>query len=111
LLVLFDFSYQHYALGDVLTTQVNLAVMAIEQRLAHVDIVVAVNPYHPRRRCRASSRRPITSVIMSVFSCNPLIRSMRLVRDVRTLNALISSHHHLDEMPMWPDLEAHLKMR
>ena len=28
---IFDFSYQHYALGDLLTNQVNLAIMAIEQ--------------------------------------------------------------------------------
>ena len=30
---IFDFSYQHYALGDLLTNQVNLAIMAIEQGL------------------------------------------------------------------------------
>ena len=28
---IFDFSYQHYALGDLLTNQVNLAIMAIER--------------------------------------------------------------------------------
>jgi hypothetical protein len=33
LLGIFDLSYQHYALGDLLTSQVNLAIMAIEQGL------------------------------------------------------------------------------
>ena len=33
LLGVFDFSYQHYALGDLLTNQVNLAIMAIEQSI------------------------------------------------------------------------------
>ena len=33
LLGIFDFSYQHYALGDLLTNQVNLAILASEQGL------------------------------------------------------------------------------
>jgi len=49
--------------------------------------------------------------IMPAFACNPLMRSLQLVRDVRTMNFIISSHHHLNEMPMWPDLKTHLKMR
>ena len=48
--------------------------------------------------------------IMPVFACNPLLRSLRLVRDVQTFNFLIAAHHR-DGAPMWPDLKTHLKMR
>jgi hypothetical protein len=50
LLGVFDFSYQHYALGDLLTNQVNLAIMAIEQGLRQIDIMVMVNPNRPSAR-------------------------------------------------------------
>ena len=47
---------------------------------------------------------------MPVFACNPLLRSLQLVRDVQTFNFLIALHHR-NRMPMWPDLKTHLKMR
>src|SRR6476620_1060630 len=50
LLGIFDFSYQHYALGDLLTNQVNLAILASEQGLQHVDMLVMVNPDRPSAR-------------------------------------------------------------
>ena len=50
LLGIFDFSYQHYALGDLLTNQVNLAILASERGLRHVDMLVMVNPDRPSAR-------------------------------------------------------------
>jgi hypothetical protein len=113
LLGIFDFSYQHYALGDLLTSQVNLAIMAIEQGLAHVDIIVSVNPHQPSAHLQGFIT-PANYVgylddIMPVFSCNPLLRSLQLVRDVRTCNFLISAHRK--GMPIWPELRTHLSMR
>jgi hypothetical protein len=110
----FDFSYQHYALGDLLTSQVNLAIMAIEQGLAQVDIIVMVNPDLPSARMQPFITRANYVAhldnIMPVFACNPLLRSLRLVRDVQTFNFLIAAHDR-SGAPMWPDLTTHLKMR
>jgi hypothetical protein len=114
LLGFFDFSYQHLALGDLLTSQVNLAIMAIEQGLRQVDVIVMVNPSRP-------SARPQTFItpanyaahidnIMPAFACNPLLRSLQLIRDVQTFNFLVSVRHR-DRKPMWPDLRTHLRMQ
>ena len=114
LLGVFDFSYQHYALGDLLTNQINLAVMATEQGLRHVDLVVMVNPERPSARQQTFVTRSnyITHLdnIMPVFACNPLLRSLRLMRDLQTFNFLIALRHR-NGLPMWPDLKTHLKMR
>lgn len=42
-----DFSYQHYALGDVLTSQMNMACLAAERGCSAVDLHVIVNPWAP----------------------------------------------------------------
>lgn len=114
LLAIIDFSYQHYALGDLLTTQVNLAAMALEQGLKRIDIVVMVNPNLPSTRYQPfiTSGNYVTHLdnIMAVFTCNPLLRSLQIIRDVRTFNLTVLSCH-LAGRPMWPDLETHLAMR
>jgi hypothetical protein len=114
LLGVFDFSYQHYALGDLLTSQVNLAIMATEQGLRHVDSFVMVDPNRPSARyqpfvTRANYVAHLDN-ILPVFACNPLLRSLQLIRDVHTFNFLIASHDR-DGLPMWPDMKTHLKMR
>ena len=114
LLGIFDFSYQHYALGDLLTSQVNLAVMATERGLQHIDVIIMVNPMRPGAR----PQRFVTPAnyifhldnIMPVFTCNPLLRSLQVLRDVHTFNFLISLHDR-NNRPMWPDLNTHLGMR
>ena len=114
LLGVFDFSYQHYALGDLLTNQINLAVIAIEQALRHIDLVVMVNPERPSARQQTFITRSnyIAHLdnVMPVFACNPLLRSFRLIRDLQTFNFLIALQHR-NRLPMWPDLKSHLKMQ
>jgi hypothetical protein len=114
LLGVFDFSYQHYALGDLLTNQINLAVIAIEQAIWHIDLVVMVNPERPSARQQTFITRSnyIAHLdnVMPVFACNPLLRSFRLVRDLQTFNFLIALQHR-NRLPMWPDLKRHLKMQ
>ena len=111
---LFDFSYQHYALGDLLTHQVNLAIMALERGLRAIDILVMVNPQRPSARYQTFITRTnyIAHLdnVMPVFACNPFLRSLQLVRDPETFNFMIASHHR-NNRPMWPDLQTHLKMR
>jgi hypothetical protein len=114
LLGIFDFSYQHYALGDLLTNQVHLAITAIEQEILRVDVIVMVNPERPSARLQTfvtpSNYIVHLDNIIPVFACNPFIKSLQLVRDVQTFNFLIASHHQ-NHLPMWPDLKTHLKMR
>jgi hypothetical protein len=114
LLAIIDFSYQHYALGDLLTTQVNLATRATEQDLRHIDVVAMVNPKFPSTRYQPfiTSANYITHLdnIMAVFTCNPMLRSLQIVRDVRTFNLIVLSCH-VAGAPMSPDLETHLAMR
>ena len=114
LLGIFDFSYQHYALGDLLTNQVNLAILASEQGLRHVDILVMVNPDRPSARQQTFVTRAnyvaYLDNVMPVFACNPLLRSLQLVRDIQTFNFMVACVTETDA-PMWPDLKTHLKMR
>src|SRR5438105_11539845 len=80
LLAVIDFSYQHYALGDLLTTQVKLATLAIEQDVKQVDVVVMVHPKLPSTRYQPfiTSGNYITHLdnIVPVFTCNPMLRSL-----------------------------------
>ena len=114
LLGIFDFSYQHYALGDLLTSQINLAIIASELGLRQIDIIVMVNPFRPSAR-QQTFINPANYIahldnIMPVFACNPLFRSVQLMRDVQTFNFLLALRHR-DDKPMWPDLKTHLRMR
>src|SRR5262245_40238836 len=88
LLGIFDFSYQHYALGDLLTNQVNLAIMALEQGLRDIDIIVMVNPLRPSARYQTFVTRTNYVAhldnVMPVFACNPFLRSLQLMRDPET---------------------------
>jgi hypothetical protein len=114
LLAVIDFSYHHYALGDLLTTEIDLAVMATELKLQHVDILVMVDPARPSTRYQSfiTPANYITYLdnIMPVFSCVPMFRSLQLVRDVPTFNFLLVSNYQGCRQ-VWPDIETHLKMR
>src|SRR5262245_64536223 len=92
LLGVFDFSYQHYALGDLLTNQIDLAVIAIERGLRHVDLMVMVNPERPsaRQQTFVSSSNSIAHLdnIVSVLLLDTMLRSFTLVRDMQTFNFL-----------------------
>src|SRR5262245_66625657 len=90
LLGVFDFSYQHYALGDLLTNQINLAVIAIERGLRHVDLIVMVNPERPSARQQTIVTRSNYFAhldnILPVFPCNPLLHSFLFVCCLHSFN-------------------------
>src|SRR5260370_16455434 len=73
-----------------------------------------VNPLRPSARQQAF----VTTVnyvgqldnIAPLFGCNPLLRSLQLIRDVQTFNLLIYIRDR-DNQPMWPDLKTHLRMQ
>lgn len=110
----FDFSYQHYALGDLLTTQVDLAVMAAEQRINHVDVLVIVNPQRPSARYQGfitpDNYTSHLDNILPVFTCNPVLRSLEVFRDIYAFNYALLSRSGRGDV-LWPDLDTHLRMR
>src|SRR5262249_49747143 len=114
LLGVFDFTYQHYALGDLLTCQVDLAVMAIEQGCRGVDVIAMVNPDLPSARLQSFITRDNSTGhldnIMSVLRCNPWLEPCQGVRAVQAFNFLIDQHRRSGAR-MWPDLKTHLEMR
>jgi hypothetical protein len=114
LLGVVDFSYQHYALGDLLTTQVDLATIAIERKLEHVDIVAYVNPGLPSARIQGfiTPENYVThyDALVPVFTCNPMLRRLDLVRDPATFSHIVLTNHR-GGGAMWPTFRAHLRMR
>lgn len=114
LLGVIDFSYQHYALGDLLTTQIDLATVAIERGLEHIDAVAFVNPGLPSARIQGfvTPENYITYFdnAAPVIACNRMLRSLRLIRDPEMFNHIVLSHHR-DGGSMWPSFDTHLKMR
>jgi hypothetical protein len=114
LLGIFDFSYLHYALGDLLTEQVNLAVMAIEQEKKFVDVIVTVHPDRPSGLLQLfitpSNYLTFLDNVMPIFGSNPLIRSVEVMRDVHAVN-LIRLSRHCAGAATWPRMYSHLMMK
>ena len=114
LLGVVDFSYQHYALGDLLTTQIDLATIAIKQKLEQIDVVAFVNPGLPSARMQGFVT-PDNYIghfdnVIPVFTCNPMLRNLQLIRDPGTFDHIVLSHRRSGGA-MWPNFGAHLKMR
>lgn len=109
-----DFSYQHYALGDVLTSQMNMACLAVERGCSGIDLYVIVYPWAPS----APSQSFVTPAnypvhldnLFPAFLCSPMLRSIRVIRDplaagLQTLSLLAS------RVPVWPSPWDHLRRR
>jgi hypothetical protein len=113
-LAIIDFSYQHYALGDLLTTQVELATIAIEQNLDHIDVLAMINPRLPSAHFQEfitpDNYISYLDGIVPVFTCNPMLRSLQIIRDIAIFNHMILARR-ASGAPMWPDFRTHLKMR
>ena len=109
-----DFSYQHYALGDLLTSQVNLACLAAERGCRGLDLYVIVDPGAPAARAQTfiTPDNYLTHLdnVFPALLVSPMLRSIRLIRDPLTaglsLVSLIASR-----VPMWPPLSDHLRRR
>src|SRR5262245_21307754 len=114
LLGIIDFSYQHYALGDLLTTQVELATVAIDRRLEYVDVAAFVNPGLPAAGFQAfvtpENYTTYFDNVTPIFTCNPMLRSLHLIRDQQAFDHLVLAHHRRGGA-MWPTFDGHLKMR
>lgn len=112
-LCVIDFLYQHYALGDILTTEIDVAIMASEQGREHIDLVVALDPGRPA----ASLQGFITPLnylmyldnLYPAFLCMPKLRSLKLIRDRLTFSYTMLAKA-VSKQPMWPSLQSHLRM-
>ena len=83
-----DFSYQHYALGDALTTQINLACLAQQAGCSGIDIYLIVDPWYPAARTQGFITTDNFSVhlnnLFAAYLCLPQLTSLRIIRDPLT---------------------------
>jgi hypothetical protein len=114
LLGVVDFSYQHYALGDLLTYQIESATVAIDQNLDRVDVIVMVHPGLPSTDFQhfITPENYVTHLdgVAPVFTCHPKLGSLLFIRDAETLNHTIFSYLQ-GGAAMWPTFDAHIRMR
>ena len=109
-----DFSYQHYALGDALTTQMNLACLAREAGCDAIDLYLVVDPVY----CAAPTQGFINidnypvhlENLFPAFLCLPDVKAIRLVRDAQAAG-LIWMSLVASRTPKWPSLRDHLHRR
>lgn len=109
-----DFSYQHYTLGDVLTTQVNLSCLAREAGCKGIDFYLIVDPLFPAAQAQSfinSDNYPAhLDNLFPAFLCLPELTSVRIVRDSMTAGLILSSLI-ASRTPKWPSLRDHLRRR
>lgn len=109
-----DFSYQHYALGDALTTEVNLACLATERGYRTIDLYVIANPHRPSARAQDfitgyNYLRYLDNVLPALL-VTPMLGAIHVLRDPhRRAVALVSLL--ASRAPMWPPLWTQLRRR
>ncbi|MBO6783704.1 MAG: hypothetical protein JJ899_10605 [Alphaproteobacteria bacterium] len=114
-LAIVDFGYQHYALGDLLTKEVNFACQAIEAGVEHIDLAVAIDPARPS----ASAQGFVTPEnyqthflnLAPALLCTPMLRSFRLLRDGGMTASLLREAARDTGAPMWPAYEDQILRR
>lgn len=109
-----DFSYQHYALGDALTTQVNFACLAREAGCKGIDLYLVADPVFPAAPTQGfinSDNYPLhLDNLFAAFLCLPELTSVRIVRDSMAAGLILSSLA-ASRTPKWPSLRDHLHRR
>jgi hypothetical protein len=88
---LIDFSYQHYALGDALTTEIILACEAIDHGCDGIDLYLIIDPLS-RHRCSGSSRQklPCSLTICFRVPATLMLWSIHVLRSVEHRNGRAS---------------------
>jgi hypothetical protein len=109
-----DFSYQHYALGDALTTQVHVACLAREAGCSAIDLYLVADPAFPSARTQGFISGENYAVhldnLFPAFLCLPQTASVRIVREASAAG-LIWSSIVASGTPRWPALGEHLRRR
>ncbi len=109
-----DFSYQHYALGDALTTQMNAVCLAREAGCKAIDLYLVVDPVYPAARSQSyiSSANYALHLdrLFAAFLCLPEVRAIRVLRDPFSAG-LVWTTIIASRTPRWPSLGDHLNRR
>jgi hypothetical protein len=107
-----DFSYQHYALGDALTTQVHVACLAREAASPAIDLYLVAEPMFPAAPGQSHIKRENYCAhldrLFPAFLCLPQTRSIRIMRDAAAMG-LAWTTIVASGTPHWPSLSAHLR--
>jgi hypothetical protein len=113
LVAILDFSYQHYALGDLLTSQVDAMAIALDGGIKFIDVDLMTNPGRPAAHAQSfitpDNYISYLDNIAPIFDCNPMLRRLRFVRHVPTFDYSLLSYY-MNGVSMFPDLKTHLKM-
>jgi hypothetical protein len=113
LVAILDFSYQHFALGDLLTSQVDAMAIALDGGVKFIDVELMAYPSRPAARAQGfitpDNYISYLDNIAPIFDCNPMLRRLRLVRHISTFNFSLLSYY-TNGIAMFPDLKTHLKM-
>ena len=93
-----DFSYQHYALGDALTTEMNLACLAIERGCRAIDLYLIIDPSSPSAPVQgfitAHNYLGYLDNVLPAFLATPMLGSIHVLRDPESAsNKMIPSDH------------------
>jgi hypothetical protein len=109
-----DFSYQHYALGDALTTQMNVACLAREAKCKAIDLYLIADPLYAAARTQSYINNENYAVHMerlfAAFLCLREVRSVRILRDPYAAG-LVWTSIVASGTPRWPAVRDHLRHR
>ena len=114
-LAIIDFGYQHYALGDLLTKEVNFACQAMEAGIEHIDLVVSIDPARPSAPAQGfvtpENYQTHLLNLAPALLCTPMLRSFRLLRDGGMTTSLLREAARKSGAPMWPAYEDQIQRR
>src|SRR5258708_16763984 len=109
-----DFSYQHYALGDALTTQVNVACLAPQAGCKAIDLYLIADPVYPAAPTQSYINNENYAVhldrLFAAFLCLREVRSVRILRDAYAAG-LVWTSIVASGTPRWPAIRDHLRHR
>ena len=90
---IYDFSYGPYALGDALTWQMNLGILAAEHGCDAIDEYLVIRPMKPSSRFQPFiTHHNYVSVIdglLPALLCSPKMRSLKLIRNAPDFNLFL----------------------
>ena len=108
---IYDFSYAPYALGDALTWQMNIAVLAHESKCSLVDFLLLIDPRRPYCRYQAflNPNNQIAAIesLLPAFTCLPSLDSLKVIRDT-ALGQRFLIKTFLDSRKTWPSFWGHI---
>lgn len=107
-----DFEYHHYALGDLLTKEVEIACRCIEAGCSAIDLYISVDPHRPAAPTQGFINQDnykfhLDNLAGAMF-CQPLLRSIHFLRDSGLTMNLIRKAANRRKIAMWPSYKSQL---